>query len=255
MKRTLGLCGSLLALFLTTGLVFGNSPTKTGGTTSGQSSKTASFGSSSGTYEVSLKNGKKKDGKKKPGKKSGKNKKNKKHHKKHHRKHHHKHHHHHHHHHHDHDRDYDRDRDYDYDRGYDYDWNWNPAVSIVPPVSVVPVVANQTPVVANQTPAVVVATDANDPEVVGDKGLLITNLEDGGPAMVAGLDVDDTILSVNGVRVQSVAELQAVLKKATGPVEVVFISDDSGDVMEVDVTPKNSSLGVTTEVVELEDAD
>ena len=36
---------------------------------------------------------------------------------------------------------------------------------------------------------------------------------------------------------------------------MVFISDESGDVEEVDITPKNGKLGLSTELVELEDAE
>jgi predicted metalloprotease with PDZ domain len=96
---------------------------------------------------------------------------------------------------------------------------------------------------------------ADDPEVDGDFGLLIVDLLDGGPAMEAGLDIDDTILSINGVRVQSLADVKKALKDVKWQIVIVFISDDSGDVEEVDVTLKDGKLGLTLEVVELEDAD
>jgi membrane-associated protease RseP (regulator of RpoE activity) len=231
MKRSLGLFGvGLLALVLTASLVFGGV----------RSQHAASTNGSAKTSFVSAKSGKKKGGKKKPGKKSGKKKH--KHHHRHHRKHHHRHH--------DHDRDRDRDRDHDRDRDYDrdYDRDWDHVSLIALPV-------NGLSGQAVGTTNVLVADDKPDAEVDGDKGLLITEVVDGGPAEEAGLDVDDTILSVNGVRVQSVEELNAAVKKATGAVVVVFISDDSGDVEEVDITPKNGKLGLSTEVVELEDAD
>jgi hypothetical protein len=91
--------------------------------------------------------------------------------------------------------------------------------------------------------------DGDDPEVESGTGLQITDLDETGPAMEAGLDVDDTILSVNGVRVKSVLELRAVVEKATGPVRVVFLSDDTGNVEEVDITPKKGRLGITMEEV------
>jgi membrane-associated protease RseP (regulator of RpoE activity) len=86
---------------------------------------------------------------------------------------------------------------------------------------------------------------ADDPEVASGTGLQIIDLADAGPGAKAGLDVDDTILSVNGVRVQSVEELRAVVEKAKGVVTVVFISDNTGDVEEADVTPKHGRLGLT----------
>jgi membrane-associated protease RseP (regulator of RpoE activity) len=241
MKRSLGLFGAgLLALVLTASLVFGGVPSQHAASTNG----------SAKTSFVSAKSGKKKGGKKKPGKKSGKKKH--KHQHRHHRKHHHRHHDHDRDRDRDHDRDRDRDRDYDRDRDRDYDrdydGDWDHVSSIVQPVNGL---SNQ----VIGTTDLVVADDKPDAEVDGDKGLLITEIVDGGPAAEAGLDVDDTILSVNGVRVQTVEELNAVVEKATGAVVVVFISDDSGDVEEVDITPKNGKLGLSTEVVELEDVD
>jgi len=93
---------------------------------------------------------------------------------------------------------------------------------------------------------------AVEPGLRTGKGLLVTDIDEDGPAAVAGLDVDDTILSVNGVRVQSVEGLRAVVEKATGPVSVVFLSDDTGDVEEADVTPRNGRLGITMDVVILD---
>jgi hypothetical protein len=94
--------------------------------------------------------------------------------------------------------------------------------------------------------------DSDDPEVAGGRGLLITDLEDDGPAATAGLDVDDTILSVNGARVQSVEELRAALKSVNRPVKLVYISDDTGDTEFVMVTPNHGRIGVTMDEVELE---
>jgi len=94
--------------------------------------------------------------------------------------------------------------------------------------------------------------DGDDSEVAGGRGLLITDLEDDGPAATAGLDVDDTILSVNGVRVQSVEELRAALKNVGGPVKLVYISDDTDDTEDVMVTPRRGRIGVTMDEVELE---
>ena len=92
----------------------------------------------------------------------------------------------------------------------------------------------------------------DDPVVEGGRGLLITDLEEDGPAAAAGLDVDDTILSVNGVRVESVEALRGALKNVKGPVEVVFISDDSGETETVTVKPHRGRLGITMEEVDLE---
>ncbi len=94
--------------------------------------------------------------------------------------------------------------------------------------------------------------DADDPEVASGRGLLITDLDDDGPAATAGLDVDDTILSVNGVRVQSVEELRAALKNVDRPVKLVYISDDTGDTEDVMVRPKRGRIGVTMDEIELE---
>jgi PDZ domain len=91
--------------------------------------------------------------------------------------------------------------------------------------------------------------DGDDPEVESGTGLQITDLDEAGPAMEVGLDVDDTIVSVNGLRVKSVLELRAVVEKATSPVRVVFLSDETGNVEEVDITPKNGRLGITMEEV------
>jgi membrane-associated protease RseP (regulator of RpoE activity) len=93
--------------------------------------------------------------------------------------------------------------------------------------------------------------DGDDPEVEGTYGLLITDLDDDGPAAAAGLDVDDTILSVNGIRVQSAEQLRAAFKNAKGRVEVVYISDDTGEVEEVMVTPRNGRIGITMDEVEV----
>ncbi len=99
------------------------------------------------------------------------------------------------------------------------------------------------------------ADDEDDPEIEGDFGLLITDIDEAGPAAEAGLDVDDTILSVNGVRVQTVEELRTALKNVTGPITVVYISDDTEDVEEVEVTVKDGKMGITMEVVKLDDED
>lgn len=244
--------GSILVLAVSASMVFGTpmNSTKTCNTTFGKSAQSAFSDGSVGENAVSKMGGKKKGGKK-PSKKSGKNKKNKKHHKKHHRKHHH----------HrrdrdrdrdrdhdrdrdrdrDHDRDRDRDRDYDWDRYYHRDWPRHFIFSGYP--SDVQFVST----------ASAVADD--DEEIEGDFGLIITDLDEDGPAAEAGLDIDDTIISINGVRVQTLEQMKAALKNIKGTVVVVFISDESEEVEEEDITVKDGKLGATLEVVKLEDAE
>jgi membrane-associated protease RseP (regulator of RpoE activity) len=228
MHRPLSVGGvGLLVLVLTAGLAFGNTqPQPAPLKTPARQASPASFVSANGGKKFV---NKKKAGKTKPGKKTGKKKKNK--HKKHHKKHHHKKHHKHH--------KGDKDDQGGAEGGADDgggdesggDMGGGDAGG-----------GGDGP----DGPAV-------EPALQAGKGLLITDLDADGPAAVAGLDVDDTILSVNGVRVQSVEGLRAVVEKATGPVTVVFLSDDTGDVEEADVTPRKGRLGITMDVVAVDD--
>ena len=102
---------------------------------------------------------------------------------------------------------------------------------------------------------VVVVDDQDDGEIEGDFGLIITDLDEDGPAAEAGLDIDDTIISINGVRVQTLEQMNTALKNIKGTVVIVFISDESEEVEEEDITPKAGKIGATLEVVELEDAE
>ncbi len=230
MKRMVSFGGvGVLVLALTGSTVLGMpmSSTKTASMSFDGSAKSAL---SSDEDAVSTITGKK--GKKKPVKKSGKHKKNKKHHRKHHRRHHH--------HRRDHDRDRDRGWHHDRDR-YHRDW---PHFSFW---------GNQSNVQFVSTSIAVV--DDEDEEIEGDFGLIITDLDEDGPAAKAGLDIDDTIISINGVRVQTLEQLNTALKNIKGTVVVVFISDESEEVEEEDITPKAGKIGATLEVVELEDAE
>jgi membrane-associated protease RseP (regulator of RpoE activity) len=215
-----------LVLALTASMVFGS--TKAVNQTFSRSA-TSAFSSGSGSESAVSKMGVMKKGKKKPMKKSGKNKKNKKHHRKHHRRHHHHHH-----------REHGRDCGWhdDHHRGWPH-FMFSGIPSGVHFVS---------------TPITVV-DDEDDGEIEGDFGLIITDLDEDGPAAEAGLDIDDTIISINGVRVQTLEQMNTALKNIKGTVVIVYISDESEEVEEEDITPKAGKIGATLEVVELEDAD
>jgi len=106
-----------------------------------------------------------------------------------------------------------------------------------------------------QSKPIAVVDDEEEVEIEGDFGLIITDLDEDGPAAEAGLDIDDTIISINGVRVQSMEQMKTALKNVKGTVVIVFISDETEEVEEEDITVRDGKLGATLEVVKLEDAD
>jgi hypothetical protein len=236
MQRFLALCGvGVLVVVLLAGTGFGkppghqhkpshSTPTQTPRTTSPKTTfSSGTGGNTNGGSKTFVK--KKKPGKPKPGKKTGGKKKNKKH-KKHHKKHHKRH-------------KKDSSGTGGDDGGGDDAGGGDTGGGD----------AGGDGDDANGGSG---TDDANDPEVAGQRGLLITDLEEDGPAAVAGLDVDDTILSVNGTRVQTVEGLRAALRNVNGPVNVVYISDDTGNTEDVKVVARNGRIGVTMDEVELQ---
>jgi hypothetical protein len=248
MQRPLSLCGvGLLVLVLTAGLTFANSQAPSRPlTTAAEQSSPSSFASFKGGNKGGNKkfvSKKKKPGKAKPGKKTGNKKKNKK---KHHKKHHHKKHH----------KKHKKDKDDmgggdeggggegggesgggDEGGGGEGGGDMGGGDS------------------GGGDSGGSGSENAVEPELRTGHGLLITDLDENGPAANAGLDVDDTILKVNGVRVQSVEELRAVVEAAKGPVVVVYISDETGDMEEAQMTPQKGRLGITMDVVTVDDAE
>jgi membrane-associated protease RseP (regulator of RpoE activity) len=238
MQRSLSLGGvAVLIVALMTGLTFGNTPAPTRSLTSAGPASSSSFTSIKGGKKGGNKKSigkKRKPGKPKPGKKTGNKKKNKK--KKHHKNHHHKKH---------------KKHKKHKDDGDDGDEGGSGGDVGGGDMGGGDVGGGD---VGGGDPSGPEIPDAVEPALRAGHALLITDLEPDGPAATAGLDVDDTILSVNGVRVQSVEELRAVVEKATGPVSVVYISDDTGDVEDADIVPLKGRLGITMDVVTVDEA-
>jgi hypothetical protein len=103
-----------------------------------------------------------------------------------------------------------------------------------------PVEPNPIVPVANEEP---VAQDAEQ------YGMQITQVMEGGAAAQADLRVGDIILSVRGLRVQSLTDIQSAFAAAPGEAEVIFFNPEKKQVEKLVVTPVNSRIGVVTEPV------
>lgn len=80
---------------------------------------------------------------------------------------------------------------------------------------------------------------------------IITVLQ-GGAALKSGLRTGDIIYGVGTTRVHNLEELTAALAKATGAVEIAFISSQTGKDMGTAINPVAGKIGVTVESVILD---
>jgi S1-C subfamily serine protease len=79
----------------------------------------------------------------------------------------------------------------------------------------------------------------------------LTDMDDDGPASEAVQQPGDVLLHVDGVRVQSAAQLRTALANAGGEAEVVFINAGTGLLDAVRVAPRHGRTGTRTEPVEV----
>lgn len=88
---------------------------------------------------------------------------------------------------------------------------------------------------------------------VANRGAKITTILPGSPAADAGLEVDDIIVSVNGVKITSTTHLINALKSAGGTAQLVVINNRDGQQVDVTAFPKVGKLGIDAAIVELSD--
>jgi S1-C subfamily serine protease len=80
-----------------------------------------------------------------------------------------------------------------------------------------------------------------------DDGVFLLVVKRGTAADQAGLRAGDVILSFGGVRTRTFEELQDAVRQAGGPVQVVFVNGENGQIEYSTVVPQEGRIGVTCE--------
>ncbi len=110
-----------------------------------------------------------------------------------------------------------------------------------------PIYAQMAPPMQGVTPLGIMP----QPSFANETGMRITQVLDAGTAKDADLRPGDVIVGIGKARIQNFQELQLALSLANGPVDVIFLNGESGQLERLPVTPDNGKIGVAVESQEL----
>jgi regulator of sigma E protease len=74
---------------------------------------------------------------------------------------------------------------------------------------------------------------------------VISEVEEGSAAAVAGLRAGDRIISVDGVAIRTSHDLRHAIEQGASEIKVAFINGENGEGEYLMVTPRGGRIGIT----------